>query len=237
MRNSNYSTKQFALNLRTKQGTRYALLCAALLLGLYFQVKLEAQETVTQFFNRAESAYNSVSSYSADWRITINDRTSKAKAYYRSPGNLLLDYSEPSKRFILITEKELVIYNRANNILMRQALDEPVSTGPPSLSLMRRLYSMRFKYPSGSEPRRVEGINEPVIVLLLTPINSAARLEELEVSFYADSLLMRRIKGTWYGSNVEYDFTNIHTNVSFDDQLFAVPDPSGSKKWNNFLTD
>ncbi len=197
---------------------------------------LSAQETVTQFFSRAEAAYSQIQDYKALWRISISGRESVATAYYKTPGNVLLDYTTPSKRFILITDKELVIFNRKNNILMTQPLEGPVA-GPPSLRVMRRLYSMRYKYPTGSKPVKEEGIETPVIVLLLNPINSAVRTEELKVSFYADTLLMRQIKGSWYGTRVEYNFLDIKTNIGLNDAIFKPQDPPGAKEWANFLQD
>ena len=212
------------------------------LLGIYAIIALlpvpalSAQETVTQFFARAEQAYQSIENYRAVWRMNIGGKNSVATAYYKTPGRVLLEYNIPSKRFVLISNTQLAIYNPQNNILMTQPLEEAAG-GPPSLSIMRRLYSMRYKYPSGSEPVTEEGINTPVIVLLLSPINSAARIDDIEVSFYAESLLMRRIRGRWYGSKVEYNFLDIRTNISLDDAIFELKDPPGAKEWANFLQD
>ena len=212
------------------------LICAIATLRLFFLPVLAAQETVTQFFDRAEQAYQSIQNYRAVWRMNIGGKNSVATAYYKTPGRVLLEYNIPSKRFVLINDTQLTIYNPQNNIIMTQPLEGAVG-GPPSLSIMRRLYSMRYKYPSGSEPVTEEGIDTPVIVLLLSPINSAARIEDIEVSFYPDSLLMRRIKGRWYGSKVEYNFLDIQTNIPLDDAIFELKDPPGAKEWANFLQD
>ena len=206
------------------------------IIELLFVPFLAAQETVTQFFDRAEQAYQSIENYRAVWRMNISGKNSVATAYYKTPGRVLLEYKIPNKRFVLISDTQLAIYNPQNNILMTQPLKEAVG-GPPSLSIMRRLYSMRYKYPSGSEPVTEEGIDTPVIVLLFSPINSAARIEDIEISFYAESLLMRRIKGRWYGSNVEYNFLDIRTNIPLDDAIFELKDPPGAKEWVNFLQD
>ncbi len=208
-----------------------------LLLTWYFDAHgLAAQETVTQFFNRAEEAYRQVLDYKAVWHINIAGQNSVATAYYKTPGKVLLEYSSPGKRFILFTPEQLVVYNHKNNILMTQPLEDS-EAGPPSLSVLRRLYSMRYKHATGSRPVQEQAIESPVIVLLLNPINSAARLEELELSFYADTLLLRRIRGTWYGREVEYNFLDIQTNIGLEDTIFEIKDPPGAKEWSNFLQD
>ena len=102
---------------------------------------------------------------------------------------------------------------------------------------MRRLYSMRYKYSSGSQPVKEEDIETPVVVLLLSPNNSSVRTEELKVSFHPDTLLMRQVKGSWYGSKVEYNFLDIQTNIGLDDAIFKEQDPPGAKEWANFLQD
>lgn len=194
-----------------------------------------SQETVVQFFDRAEAAYRNLKDYVAEWYIQIGGVSSQAVAYYKTPGKLLLEYSEPKGRFILITGENLIIYNKRNNILMTQELTDSPELGPPSLRLMRNFYSMRFKYPSGAQPRRIQGIETSVIVVLMTPIHSAFRTEELEVSFYGSNLLIRQIKGVWYGQTVQYDFMDIRTNSDLSDSIFTPPEPPGSKEWSNFL--
>ena len=234
MRNSTYFPISSFNSLIATKRYRFSIF---LLLWLFQPgIQLVAQETVTQFFARAEAAYQAVQDYKASWQMNIAGKNLTAIAYYKAPGNILLDYSVPKKRFILITESELVIYNRQNNILMTQPLEDDVA-GPPSLSVMRRLYSMRYKYPNGSQAVKEEGIESPVIVLLLSPIHSSARIEALQVSFYADTLLMRQIKGSWYGSEIEYNFLNIQTNIGLNDTIFQRPPPPGAKEWTNFLQD
>ncbi|WGK69392.1 outer-membrane lipoprotein carrier protein LolA [Candidatus Haliotispira prima] len=220
-----------------RQGVKIGLLLLLLSGVQLIQLSpLAAQETVSQFFTRAETAHQKIQDYKALWRMNINEQNSVATAYYKTPGNVLLKYNTPSKRFILITNTQLVIYNHQNKILMTQPL-EGAQAGPPSLRVMRRLYSMRYKYPTGSQPVKEEGIGSPVIVLLLNPINSSARIEELQVSFYPTSLLMRQVKGSWYGSKVEYNFLDIQTNIGLEDTIFDPKNPPGAKEWAKFLQD
>ena len=56
-----------------------------LILLLMPSAKLFTQETVTQFFSRAEAAYEKIKDYKAIWRMNIGGQNSVATVYYKTP--------------------------------------------------------------------------------------------------------------------------------------------------------
>ena len=205
---------------------------------------LSAQEIVTaaQFFNTVSEKYGSISDYKATITILQGKDTMKGTLYYKSPNELHIEFSDPAGQVINSDGKTLIVYLPRYSVAFAQDLKtSKVSTNTAAglaskegLNLLKSSYSIG--YVTGPDPVPLDDkINEPVVKLILDWRSGSQAFRSLELSIAANGLIRRIIGTTAAQTTVQFDFTNIQTNLGVPEARFQYDSPPTANMIHNFL--
>lgn len=210
-----------------------ALICAV----------LNAQEIVTaeKYIERVSGVYSGFRDYEARISIRSGDSVMSGMVSHRAPFFLRIDFSTPANQVIVFNGEMLTMYLPAYNAILTQNVSgggrisgAGMATGN-GLVLLRRNFAASFV--TGPEPQRLdESSGEQVIKLRLTRRYGAEGFREIILSIVPDSLIIRRMQGTTTGGTlVQFDFSNIKTNIGIPELRFTYDMPGTANTYNNFL--
>ena len=206
-------------------------------------VMLWAQEIVTaeKYMERVSGVYSSFKDYEAKISIKSGDADMFGTVSHRSPYFLRIDFSTPAEQVIVFNGEMLTVYLPAYRAILNQNVSGGGRVSGASLAtgnglvLLRRNFAASFV--TGPAPVRMDdGSSEMVVKIRLTRRYGSEGFREIILSVHPDSLLIKRMQGTTIsGALVQFDFTNIKTNIGIPELRFTYDTPASANVYNNFL--
>lgn len=213
------------------------VLCALFCAPLY------SQEIVTadNYMERLSSVYSGFKDYEAVIGIRSGSGDMRGTVSYRSPYFLRIDFIDPAEQVIVFNGEMLTVYIPAYKAILNQSISgggrvsgANLATGN-GLVLLRRNFAASFV--TGPAPVKLDdSSSETVVKIKLTRRYGSEGFKEIVLSVNPQTMLIRRMQGTTIaGSLVQFDFTNIKTNVGIPELRFAYDSPASANIYNNFL--
>ncbi len=212
------------------------------LVGLTTQVRAQDIVTAVQFFNQVSERYGAVKDYTANIAVQQGRERMSGVVYYRTPNLIRIDFSYPDHMVIDSDGHVLTVYLPRYAVTFTQALKKRSEAAVASmashqgLNLLRQSYSIA--YLNGPEPEALDEKDpEKVVKLRLSWREGTEAFKYLEIDVGQNGFI-RRISGITAASvSVQFDFTNIRTNLGISQNQFAYDSPPTSNVINNFLFD
>jgi outer membrane lipoprotein-sorting protein len=200
-----------------------------------------AQEIVTaeKFMERVSGVYSGFKDYEAKIGIRSGETEMYGTVSYRGPAFLRIDFSTPAEQVIVFNGEVLTVYLPAYRAILSQTVSSSgggagLATGN-GLNLLRRNFAASFV--TGPDAVRLdENSAEMVVKVRLTRRYGAEGFREIILSVNAATLVIRRMQGTTLsGGLVQFDFSDVKTNIGIPELRFAYDSPASANIYNNFL--
>ncbi|MCL2127302.1 MAG: outer membrane lipoprotein carrier protein LolA, partial [Treponema sp.] len=155
---------------------------------------------------------------------------------------LRIDFPRPADQVIVFNGELLTVYLPEYRAVLNQNITQsrrPASgaslASAQGLALLRRNYIASFV--TGPDPAPLDGTqDEQAVRLRLARRNISEGFREIILSVNPATRLIRRIEGrTIADSLVQFDFTNIRTNLGIPELRFIYDSPASAYVYNNFL--
>jgi len=213
-----------------------------IILPFFIVFHVSAQEIVTaeRYLESVSEHYGTIRDF--EGRIVIRSGGSEmtGNVSHLSPSFLRIDFTRPANQVIVFNGDQLTVYLPEYQAVLNQVITPSRRHGASlassqGLSLLRRNYVPSFV--TGPEPVILPGSDsERVVRLRLARRLITEGFRELILSVSSDTKLIRRIEGTTIaGGHVQFDFTNIRTNVGIPEMRFVYDSPPSAYMYNNFL--
>jgi len=206
---------------------------------------LGGQEIITaeKYMEMVSERYGVIRDYEANIVIRSGTSDMAGNVSYLSPSFLRIDFSRPADQVIVFNGDLLTIYLPEFRAVLNQTINQSRRTSASGaslasaqgLTLLRRNYVPSFV--TGPSPMPLDTASrEQVVKLRLTRRSVSEGFREIILSVDPDTQLIRRIEGrTIAESDVNFDFTNIRTNLGIPEQRFIYDSPASANLYNNFL--
>jgi len=215
-----------------------------LILPILAVIPANSQEIITaeRYLEMVSERYGSIRDYEA--HIVIHSGSSEmiGNVSYLAPSFLRIDFSRPADQVIVFNGELLTVYLPE----YRTVLNQNITPGRRSasgaglasaqgLALLRRNYVASFV--TGPDPVALQGSpQEEVVKLRLARRNISEGFREIILSISPVAKTIRRIEGRTIADNlVQFDFTNIKTNLGIPEMRFIYDSPASANVYNNFL--
>jgi len=215
-----------------------------LILPLLAVFPVNSQEIVTaeNYLKMVSERYGSIRDYEAHIVIHSGNSEMIGNVSYLAPSFLRIDFTKPAEQVIVFNGELLTVYLPE----YRTVLNQTITPGRRSasgaslasaqgLALLSRNYVASFV--TGPDPVALQGSpQEEVVKLRLARRNISEGFREIILSISPVSKTIRRIEGrTIADSLVQFDFTNIKTNLGIPEMRFIYDSPASANMYNNFL--
>ncbi|MDR3325018.1 MAG: outer membrane lipoprotein carrier protein LolA [Spirochaetaceae bacterium] len=204
--------------------------------------RADAQEIVTaeRFMERVSGVYSGFKDYEAKIRILSGETEMFGTVSHRSPSFLRVDFSSPAEQVIVFNGENLTVYLPAYRAILNQTVSSGGAGGAGlatgnGLNLLRRNFAASFV--TGPTPVKLDDSSaETVVKVRLTRRYGSEGFREIILSVNAATLVIRRMQGTTIsGGLVQFDFTEVNTNIGIPELRFAYDSPASANIYNNFL--
>jgi len=203
-----------------------------------------SQEIVTaeRYLETVSERYGSIKDYEAHVVIRSGSSEMTGNLSYLSPSFLRIDFSRPAEQVIVFNGELLTVYLPEYRAILNQNITpsrRPAAgaslASAQGLSLLRRNYVPSFV--TGPNPVMLDAnTREEVVKLRLTRRNISEGFREIILSVNPGSRTIRRIEGrTIADTLVQFDFTNIRTNLGIPEMRFLYDSPASAYMYNDFL--
>ena len=203
-----------------------------------------SQEIITaeRFLEMVSERYGEIRDYEAHIVIRSGNAEMRGNASYLSPSFMRIDFTRPAEQVIVFNGELLTVHLPEQRATLNQHITpsrrSASGAGMASaqgLSLLRRNYVPTFLV--GPNPIPLDsGSPEMVVKLRLARRTVAEGFREIILSIDPATRLIRRIEGrTTADVHVQFDFSNIRTNLGIPELRFVYDPPGSSFIYNNFL--
>jgi len=203
-----------------------------------------SQEIVTaeRYLETVSERYGSIKDYEAHVVIRSGSSEMTGNLSYLSPSYLRIDFTRPAEQVIVFNGELLTVYLPEYRAILNQNITpsrRPAAgaslASAQGLTLLRRNYVPSFV--TGPAPVMLDDkTREEVVKLRLTRRNISEGFREIILSISPGSRTIRRIEGrTIADTLVQFDFTNIRTNLGIPEMRFIYDSPASAYVYNNFL--
>ena len=216
-----------------------------LILPVLMVIPAHSQEIITaeNYLKMVSERYGSIKDYEAHIVIRSGNNEMIGNVSYLSPSFLRIDFTRPADQVIVFNGELLTVYLPEYRAVLNQSITpgrRPASSGASlasaqGLALLSRNYVSSFV--TGPEPVPLEANSqERVVKLRLARRNISEGFREIILSVNPDSRTIRRIEGrTIADGQVQFDFSNIRTNLGIPEMRFIYDSPASAYMYNNFL--
>jgi outer membrane lipoprotein-sorting protein len=214
-----------------------------LILPLLAVFPVVSQEIVTaeRYLATVSERYGSIRDYEAHIVIRSGNSEMIGNVSYLSPSFLRIDFTRPADQVIVFNGELLTVYLPEYRAVLNQSItpSRRPSSGASLASAQGLVLLTRNYVPSfvtGPDPVALEGTQEQVVKLRLARRNISEGFREIILSITPSTRTIRRIEGrTIADSLVQFDFTNIKTNLGIPEMRFIYDSPASAYMYNNFL--
>jgi len=217
-----------------------------LILPILAVIPVNSQEIVTaeSYLKMVSERYSSIRDYEA--HIVIHSGSSEmiGNVSYLAPSFLRIDFTKPAEQVIVFNGELLTVYLPEYRTVLNQTITPGRRSASSSgaslasaqgLALLSRNYVASFV--TGPDPVALQGSpQEEVVKLRLARRNISEGFREIILSISPVSKTIRRIEGRTIADGlVQFDFTNIKTNLGIPEMRFIYDSPASANMYNNFL--
>jgi outer membrane lipoprotein-sorting protein len=213
-----------------------------LILPLLAVFPVISQEIVTaeRYLDTVSERYGSIRDYEAHIVIRSGNSEMIGNVSYLAPSFLKIEFTRPADQVIVFNGELLTVYLPEYRAVLNQTITPGRRQSSASIASSQGLTLLRRNYvPSfvtGPNPVTLEGTQEQVVKLRLTRRNISEGFREIILSITPSTRTIRRIEGrTIADTTVQFDFTNIKTNVGIPELRFVYDSPASAYMYNNFL--
>ena len=203
-----------------------------------------SQEIITaeRYLETVSERYGSIKDYEANVVIRSGSSEMTGNLSYLSPSFLRIDFTRPAEQVIVFNGELLTVYLPEYRAILNQNITpsrRPAAgaslASAQGLALLRRNYVPSFV--TGPNPVPLdEKTNEGVVKLRLARKNISEGFREIILSISPGNRTIRRIEGrTIADTLVQFDFTNIRTNLGIPEMRFLYDSPASAYIYNDFL--
>jgi outer membrane lipoprotein-sorting protein len=203
-----------------------------------------SQEIITadRYLEMVSTHYGTIRDYEAHIVIRSGNSEMPGNLSYLSPNFLRIDFTRPVDQVIVFNGELLTVYLPEYRAVLNQNITQsrrPASgasmASAQGLSLLRRNYVPSFV--TGPDPIPLDaGSREQVVKLRLARRTVSEGFREIILSINPATRMIRRIEGrTIADVLVQFDFTNIRTNLGIPELRFLYDSPASAYIYNNFL--
>jgi len=201
-----------------------------------------AQEILTaeQFFAGVSERYGEVLDYEARISIHTQKTTMLGTVWYKAPGLLRIDFTQPADQVICFNGESLVVYVPEYRAVLSQSVSSTGTGGAgvataDGLRTLRRNYTVAYETSPYTVPLEEES-PEQVIKLILNRRTVAEGYKTIVLAINPETHLIRRISGTTVANELfVFDFSGIKTNLGIPETKFVYDSPASANVYNNFL--
>ena len=217
-----------------------------LILPILAVIPVNSQEIVTaeNYLKMVSDRYGSIRDYEAHIVIHSGSNEMIGNVSYLAPSFLRIDFTRPAEQVIVFNGELLTVYLPEYRTVLNQTITPGRRSASSSgaslasaqgLALLSRNYVASFV--TGPDPVALQGSpQEEVVKLRLARRNISEGFREIILSISPVSKTIRRIEGrTIADSLVQFDFTNIKTNLGIPEMRFIYDSPASANVYNNFL--
>ena len=193
--------------------------------------------TVGDVVKQIQANFGKLRSYQANFNITSTrggrPSTQTGTVKYKSPDKLLIEFSNPAGQRIVSDGKTMWIYIPAMRVVAEQDLRSGGDVPAPTASGLRRLFS-RYHYRfAGKDQPEPQKTGDPLYTLQLRQKETRSGYRSMKLWVNKDYMIVRAQCETSTGKTVEISFSNIKTNVDFQNALFRFEMPQGARTIKN----
>ena len=216
------------------------LLVLILPVCIVFSVNSQEIITAERYLEMVSERYGGVRDYEAYLVIHSGSSEMRGNVSYLSPNFLRIDFTRPADQVIVFNGELLRVYLPEYRAVLNQSITPSRRPGASfasaqGLALLRRNYVPSFV--TGPDPVPLEASSqEQVVKLRLSRRIISEGYREIILSVNPETRLIRRMEGvTIAGGQVQFDFTNIRTNLGIPELRFIYDSPPSAYMYNNFL--
>jgi outer membrane lipoprotein-sorting protein len=215
-----------------------------LILPFLAVISVFSQEIVTaeRYLESVSERYGAIKDYEANIVIRSGSSEMTGNLSFLSPSFLRIDFIRPADQVIVFNGELLTVYLPEYRAVLNQNItpSRRPSAGAAlasaqGLALLRRNYVPSFV--TGPNPVPLDDkTREEVVKLKLARRNISEGFREIILSINPSARTIRRIEGrTIADTLVQFDFTNIRTNLGIPEMRFIYDSPASAYVYNNFL--
>jgi len=196
--------------------------------------------TAASFFNAVSERYGAVNDYTARVSIVQGKTSMDGTLFYKNPNRLNITFGNPANQVINSDGKTLTVYLPRYAVAFSQELADrseaaiAAMASKQGLNLLKSSYSI--SYVTNPDPTALdETTPEKVTKLKLVWRSGNQAFRNLEIAIGSNGFIRRIVGLTAAQQTVQFDFTNIKTNVGVPDSRFEYDSPPTANRINNFL--
>jgi outer membrane lipoprotein-sorting protein len=187
--------------------------------------------TVGDVVREVQATFGKLKSYQANFTITSTRdgrRTvQNGIVRYKAPDKLLVEFSSPAGQRIVSDGTTMWIHIPAMNVVAEQDLrkDSGSMATAATPSGLRRLFARyHYRFASKEQPEPQKS-GDPLYTLQLRQKETRSGYRSMKLWVNKDYMIVRAVGETSTGKNVEIAFSNIRTNLDFQNAMFRFDNP------------
>ncbi len=176
--------------------------------------------------------YESFKTYKADFVITSKNKIMKGIAYYKQPGRVRFEFTQPYGDLLISDGKILWIVVGKQNLVGKQDLtldvknenDKPIFAVMPGRGVSHLFSKYHYKFDDIYQPKEING--KKYYVLDLEQKVKMGGYEKMKLFINADNFFIEKsIAEGSFGLITTIEFFNIKTNIEIEGKLFQYNPP------------
>jgi outer membrane lipoprotein-sorting protein len=204
---------------------------------------LPAQEIITadRYMEMVGEKYGGIRDYEARIVIRSGSTDMYGMVSYLTPSFMRIDFTSPAEQVIVFNGGLLTVYLPEYKTVLNQTVNASGRRTGASLATAQGLTLLRRNYVpafvTGPAPVALEdGSREMVVKIRLSRRSVAEGFREIILNIDPVTQLIRRIVGrTISDVQVQFDFSQIQTNIGIPELRFLYDSPASANLYNNFL--
>jgi len=176
--------------------------------------------------------YDSFKTYKANFKITSPNKVMYGTAYYKEPGRVRFEFTQPYRDLIISDGKILWIIIANQNLVGKQDLtlktknedNQPIFAVMPGRGVKHLFNDYHYKFDDINQPKDIDG--KKYYVLDLEQKVKIGGYEKMRLFINADNFFIEKsIAEGSFGTKTTIEFSNIETNIELEGKLFQYTPP------------
>lgn len=203
----------------------------------------------SEVVKKIKSKFQSLNSYKADFSLLTveakKSRTYSGVSYYKKPGKIRYDFSNPQGDAVVSDGQTLWIFIQKLGTVGKQDLElkkknksgQSIFSSVGSEGLSRLFRKYHYKFDSIEQPRKIDGNDSKTyFVLALEQREKIGGFEKMTLYVDSNSYFVKKaVAYDGRGKETTLNFTNITENPDLQDGMFKFSINGNSKIVNNPL--
>ncbi|MBN1412432.1 MAG: outer membrane lipoprotein carrier protein LolA [Spirochaetales bacterium] len=196
--------------------------------------------TADEYLEQMSQKYGTIDDYEADVIITQAKTEMTGKLWYKKPGYLRIDFTEPAQQVLNVNNGNLTVYIPKFSVVLEQELpkrsEASLASMASSQGLTYLVNNYKVAYVVGPDPVPLkEGSDEMVVKLKFYWKSTAEGFKEIIISFNNNGLIRNVLGKTSTDKAFEFDFLKIRINQHIPVERFNYNPPAWANSFKDFL--